>query len=130
MLRGIGIDLVNQTRIERLIVMEKRRMQFIYRILTPLEQQELLAKTFTPKLYGNFLAKRYAVKEAFAKAYGSGIGGRLSFQQLTLTHRSSGQPILQVDTAISGRWPEPWQVLVSLTDEYPLVQAMVTIEYN
>ena len=86
MIYGVGTDIVNIDRIQKIIL--KNREGFIKRVLTDHEQA----------LFGNkadsaaFCAKRFAAKEAFSKALGTGIGRVVSFQDLTVRNNDNGKP--------------------------------------
>lgn len=89
MIKGIGIDITELDRIKAFI---ERRPSFADRILTEIEK-----KTFN-QLSGHrrieFLAGRFAAKEAFSKAYGTGIGSKLSFKDIEISKEASGRPII------------------------------------
>ncbi len=71
---------------------------------------------------GAALAKRWAQKEAVAKALGTGIGARLSFQDITITHDAHGAPLCAVRS-------RPGKVLVSVTDEAGVATAVAVWEH-
>lgn len=87
MIKGIGMDIVE---IDRIQAMVDRQPRFINRILT--EQEGIRFS----KLKGNrryeYFAGRYAAKEAFSKAWGTGIGKELSFLDIEILVESSGKP--------------------------------------
>jgi len=87
MISGIGLDIVEISRIMALLEKQKR---FPERILTVNE------KVVFESLQGNrkaeFLAGRFAAKEAFSKAYGTGIGKDLSFLDIEIGKGPLGQP--------------------------------------
>jgi holo-[acyl-carrier protein] synthase len=88
MIKGIGIDIVELNRIEHLIRNEK----FKNRILT---NNELLQfEKLSDKRKVEFLAGRFAAKEAFAKANGTGIGKDLSFQDIEIDTDQKGKPYI------------------------------------
>ena len=64
--------------------------RFVARILTPVEQDEYRASGQPQRL----LAKRFAAKEAVAKALGTGIGRGVSWQDITIGHDSHGAPLV------------------------------------
>lgn len=90
MIKGIGTDLLDQRRITKLI--EKQGERFSKRILTP---QELLLWS-QKNNSANFLAKRFAAKEAISKALGTGIAQGIGFQQMNITSDSLGKPIVEL----------------------------------
>ncbi|HJP12707.1 MAG TPA: holo-ACP synthase [Gammaproteobacteria bacterium] len=86
MIYGIGTDIVNIDRISH--ILNKNRDGFIKRVLT--EHETAL---FTNKAdNAAYCAKRFAAKEAFAKALGTGIGRVVSFQDLTVRSNENGKP--------------------------------------
>ena len=74
MIKGIGIDIIELSRIQEIM---SRQNKLIDRILTANEKQLFEELPMTRKI--EFLAGRFAAKEAFSKAAGTGIGGQLSF---------------------------------------------------
>ena len=86
MIYGIGTDIVSIERVQSII--NKNRDGFINRILT--EHERLLFANKADS--AAFCAKRFAAKEAFSKALGTGIGRVLSFQDLTVRSNENGKP--------------------------------------
>lgn len=88
MIIGVGTDIVDVERIEK--VYQKQGDTFARRLLSDAELKE-----FAHQLYPErFLAKRWALKEAVAKALGTGIAHGVRFKDMTVAHRESGQPYL------------------------------------
>ena len=86
MIYGVGTDIVNIDRIRKIIL--KNREGFIKRVLTEHEQALFANKADSAA----FCAKRFAAKEAFSKALGTGIGKVVSFQDLTVRNNENGKP--------------------------------------
>ena len=86
MIYGVGTDIVNIDRIQKIIL--KNREGFIKRVLTDHEQALFTNKADSAA----FCAKRFAAKEAFSKALGTGIGRAVSFQDLTIRNNDNGKP--------------------------------------
>jgi holo-[acyl-carrier protein] synthase len=86
MIYGVGTDIVNIDRIQKIIL--KNREGFIKRVLTEHEQALFANKADSAA----FFAKRFAAKEAFSKALGTGIGRVVSFQDLTVRNNDNGKP--------------------------------------
>ena len=86
MIYGVGTDIVNIDRIQKIIL--KNREGFIKRVLTEHEQALFANKADSAA----FCAKRFAAKEAFSKALGTGIGKVISFQDLTVRNNENGKP--------------------------------------
>lgn len=85
---GIGIDIIEVGRIESSY--EKFGDRFLKRILLPDE----IAYCLSHKAPGPFLAARFAAKEAISKAFGTGIGAQLSWQDMEIRRRESGEPFV------------------------------------
>ncbi|MCP4700344.1 MAG: holo-ACP synthase [Gammaproteobacteria bacterium] len=88
MIHGIGVDLVDIRRFETSLAKFGKR--FSERILTPREQAELSDCSHPAR----FLAKRFAAKEAAAKAFGTGFQNGLGFRHIGVEHDDLGRPIL------------------------------------
>src|SRR5580704_15257214 len=86
MILGVGIDIIEVTRIEASY--EKFGDRFLKRILLDGE----IAYCLSHKAPGPFLAARFAAKEAISKAFGTGIGAKLSWQDMEVRRRESGEP--------------------------------------
>ena len=84
MIYGIGTDLVNIDRVKK--ILSKNRDGFVKRVLSE-HEQALFANKAESAAY---CAKRFAAKEAFAKALGTGIGRVVSFQDLAVLIISNG----------------------------------------
>jgi holo-[acyl-carrier protein] synthase len=87
---GIGTDIVEISRIEQML--ERHPERFVERILHPTE----LRRFATLVNHAAWLAKRFATKEAVAKALGTGIGKDTRLQEIETTHDARGKPILQL----------------------------------
>ena len=115
MIKGIGID---ATELERVAKIIERRPHFVERILTPAEQT--LFASHSSHRQVEFLAGRYACKEAFSKAWDTGIG-KVSFQDLEILRDKSGAPTFT-------KSPHQGNVFVSLTHTDELAIAQVVLE--
>lgn len=89
MITGIGLDIVELDRIQEL---DARSEKFRTRILTVAEQ--VIYESLKGHRRVEFLAGRFAGKEAFAKARGTGIGEACNFVDIEIISDSSGKPIL------------------------------------
>jgi len=83
---GIGTDIVSIERIQN--ILNKNRDGFINRVLTEHEKALFANRSDSAA----FCAKRFAAKEAFSKALGTGIGRVISFQDLTVRSNEHGKP--------------------------------------
>ncbi len=113
-LHGIGTDLVEIARLEA------NKEAFATRILTASEQRVMQSRPASAQL--PYLAKRWAAKEAAAKALGCGIGKSLSFHDIETSHNEAGAPLITI-----ARYPE-YCFLLSLSDTSTHALAMVTAE--
>ncbi len=124
MIFGIGVDIVQIERIQQ--AMDRHGDKFAKKILGEAEFKEYLQDNKK----ANFLAKRFAAKEAFAKALGSGFRGGLTLKQIQVAHNKIGRPIL----ILEGYAKQETAKLnirhyhVSLSDEREHVVAFVTLE--
>lgn len=86
MIKGIGIDVVELSRIEKIVA---EKSSFVRRVLT--DKELALFQSLSNKRQVEFLAGRFACKEAFSKAMGTGIGS-VGFQDLEILKERSGAP--------------------------------------
>ena len=86
MILGSGIDIIEVQRVEA--AWEKFGDRFLQKILRPSEMTYCLSH----KSPGPFLAARFAGKEAISKAFGTGIGGQLGWQDMEICRKDSGEP--------------------------------------
>lgn len=120
---GIGTDIVLQSRIKALI--EKFGERFIQRILSADEQLSY----YRANQSAAFLAKRFAAKEAVAKAFGTGIGKKLRFNEISVTNLPSGKPHITL-LGKAASLMENKEVHISLADEKEHALAFVVIVSN
>jgi holo-[acyl-carrier protein] synthase len=122
---GIGIDLVDVRRIERAMI--RYPNAFVRRIFTD-QERDYSQRNRRPYLS---YAKRFAAKEAFAKATGLGIGSAVGWRDVEILSLTTGQPHLQMSDrcqqALNALWNQPIQGFVSLSDEFPYAQAFVVL---
>jgi holo-[acyl-carrier protein] synthase len=90
MILGVGIDITEVARIEA--SHEKFGERFLKRILRPNEIRYCLAY----KAPAPFLAARFAAKEAISKAFGTGIGAQLGWQDMEVGRKESGEPYVML----------------------------------
>ena len=86
MIYGVGTDIVGIERVAH--ILQKNPVGFTRRVLSE-HEQALFANKGDSAAY---CAKRFAAKEAFAKALGTGIGSVVSFQDLTVRNNEAGKP--------------------------------------
>jgi holo-[acyl-carrier protein] synthase len=88
MILGIGIDIIEVNRIQASY--DRFGERFLNRILHPNE----ISYCLSHKLPGPFLAARFAAKEAISKAFGTGIGAQLGWQDMEVGRKESGEPFV------------------------------------
>ncbi|MBT4989193.1 MAG: holo-ACP synthase [Rickettsiales bacterium] len=130
MIIGIGTDITNIDRFEKLY--EKYQDRFISRILTPFELiQFSKRKTKDSKL--GFLAKRFAAKEAFSKALGTGFTDKVSFKDIYTYRDRNGRPGIEVSQSLNEYIQKlfgsgEYNFHLTLADDFPSAIAFVIIE--
>ncbi len=124
MIVGIGTDLAEVARFEQLLARHGQRAT--RRMLAPAEQDEF-ARAAEP---ARFLAKRFAAKEAFAKAAGTGVRAPVLLPAIAVTHDELGKPAFAC-TAVLQEWLVARGVQrmhVSISDERTHCLAFVVFE--
>ena len=128
MILGIGNDLIDIRRIER--TLERFGGRFVARVFTEVEQQKSERRAARAASY----AKRFAAKEACAKALGTGVPrAGVHWRHMGVVNLKSGKPTLALSGGAKKRLAEMTpegmtaQIDVTLTDDYPLAQAIVII---
>ncbi|WP_064091068.1 holo-ACP synthase [Rossellomorea aquimaris] len=115
MIKGIGLDIIEITRIQKIV---ERQPKFINRILT-LKEQEALSR-LTQQRRVEYIAGRFAAKEAFSKANGTGIGEELSFLDIEISKDQNGKPYFSKPTGLKAH--------LSITHSKEFAAAQVIIE--
>lgn len=127
MILGIGVDLIDIRRIERTLARFGER--FTRRCFTAVERARAERKATPAAVY----AKRFAAKEACAKALGTGFSQGVFMRDIGLVNLPSGQPTLALSGGAARRLAaltppgHAADLHVTLTDEPPLAQAFVFI---
>lgn len=116
MIVGIGVDMVDLDHMESVCLKQPRFSEYV---LTPKEIE--VYDTYSKKRQMEFLAGRFATKEAFSKAMGTGISKSVSFQSLSVLNNEKGQPIV-VDSPFAGN------IFVSISHSQNMVVAQVVLE--
>lgn len=124
MIKGIGTDLVSIDRIDSSL--ERYGEKFAKRILSSQEFESFL----THPRAGNYLAKRFAAKEAVSKALGTGFAQGVSWQDIQIVNLPSGKPTVLLSGGALKVFEDlgAQQIFLSLSDELPFIQAYVVIE--
>jgi holo-[acyl-carrier protein] synthase len=128
MILGIGSDLCDIRRIEKTLARHGDR--FIQRIFTQIERNRAERKANRTATY----AKRFAAKEACAKALGTGMNRGVFWRDMGVVNQRSGQPTMVLTGGAAERLaaltPPGHEAVIHLTitDEHPYAQAFVVIE--
>ena len=128
MIVGVGSDLCDVRRIEQ--TLERYGDRFIERCFTEIERQRSEARAGRAASY----AKRFAAKEACAKALGTGLRRGVFWRDMGVVNLPSGQPTMQLTGGAAARLkailPAGTEgfIHLTITDETPLAQAFVVIE--
>ena len=124
MIYGVGTDVVEIGRIEK--ALERFGERFARRILCESE----LARFAKHRLPANYLAKRFAAKEAFTKALGTGIHAPANWHGVWVTNLKSGKPVLEFTPALQQLLQQRKIIHshVSLSDEKGVAFATVILE--
>lgn len=127
MILGIGSDLIDIRRIEHSL--ERFGERFTHRCFTEIERRKSDGRKNRAASY----AKRFAAKEACAKALGTGIAQGVSWTEMGVVNEPSGRPTMN----LSGRAAERLAAMtppgfvaridLTITDDHPLAQAFVVI---
>jgi holo-[acyl-carrier protein] synthase len=127
MILGIGSDLIDITRVEKVI--ERHGERFISRIFTDVERARAERRANRVETY----AKRFAAKEACSKALGTGIRQGVWWRDMGVVNLPGGRPTMRLTGGALKRLealtPPGCEARIDLTitDEYPLAQAYVII---
>jgi len=128
MIIGIGSDLADIRRIERTLARFGTR--FTHRVFTEIEREKSDRRRARAASY----AKRWAAKEACAKALGTGLRMGVAWSEMGVVNLATGQPTMRLTGAAARRLrlltPQGMQahVHLTITDDDPYAQAFVVIE--
>ena len=129
MIIGMGSDLCNIERIENSLTRWGERFEL--RVFTEIERAKAARRPFTKA--GTY-AKRFAAKEAYSKAVGTGFKRGVFMKDIGVVNAPSGAPTLALEGGARSRLdaltPEGYEAVVhlTLTDDHPWAQAFVVIE--
>ena len=126
---GIGTDIVNIRRIDHSL--KKKGSSFINRIFSKKE----ISYCKNKKNSSAFFAKRFAAKEAFSKALGTGIRNEINFKDIEVSNNVNGKPFIVLKGTLSHLVKKKiksksYDIYLSLSDDKPWAQATVIITYN
>ena len=121
---GVGTDIVKTNRIQKLLKREN--------ILEKLFNKDEIIKCKRIKNTANCFAKRFAAKEAFSKALGTGISKGINFNEIVVLNEKNGKPFIKLieDTKKNVEKKlrkKSYKISLSLTDEDEFAVAFVTI---
>ena len=128
MIIDIGSDLCDIRRIDKSL--ERFGDRFLNRVFTDVEQAKAERRPFTR---AGTLAKRFAAKEAFSKAVGTGFKQGVFMKDIGVVNLASGQPTLHLTGGARARLDalapdgHAIDIHLTLTDEYPWAQAFVIL---
>lgn len=129
MIIGLGSDLCNIERLAR--TLERHGERFEQRVFTEIERAKAARRPYTKA--GTF-AKRFAAKEAFSKAVGTGFRAGVFMRDIGVVNAPSGAPTLALTGGAAARLdamtPPGHEIIVhlTLTDDHPWAQAFVVLE--
>jgi holo-[acyl-carrier protein] synthase len=124
---GLGSDLIDIRRIEQ--TLERFGSRFVERIFTETERAKSDRRADRAASY----AKRFAAKEACSKALGTGLKKGVFWRDMGVVNLRTGQPTMKLAGGAAKRLAEITpagavaQISLTLTDDYPLAQAIVII---
>ena len=126
---GLGTDIVNIKRLEK--ILKRKNVAFKARIFS---KNEILYCDKKNNPYP-FYAKRYAAKEAFSKALGTGIRKGVNFKDIEISNNNHGKPYIKLkgETAVFFKKKirrKRFSIYLSLSDDLPWAQATVIISCN
>ena len=128
MIIGLGSDLIDIRRIER--TLERHGERFTNRVFTEIER----AKSDRRKERAASYAKRFAAKEACAKALGTGLARGVFWRDMGVVNLPGGKPTMKLTGGAANRLAamvppgHTASVHLTITDDFPLAQAFVIIE--
>src|SRR5258708_27303944 len=131
MILGIGCDLIDITRVARVIARHGDR--FLDRIFTDAERARAERRAKSRQNYVATYAKRFAAKEACSKALGTGIRQGVWWRDMGVVNLPGGRPSMKLTGGALARLDQLTppghvaQIDLSITDDWPLSQAFVII---
>ena len=131
MIIGLGSDLIDIRRIEKTLAAHGER--FIERLFTDIERAKSDRRAGTPVGRAASYAKRFAAKEACAKALGTGLNRGVYWRDMGVVNLPSGAPTLALTGGALARLAaitpagHRAEIALTITDDFPLAQAIVII---
>ena len=127
MILGLGSDLCDIRRIEK--ILEAHGERFVTRLFTDIERARSEKRAARAASY----AKRFAAKEACAKALGTGLNHGVYWRDMGVVNLPGGQPSMALTGGALARlkaitpFGHRAQINLSITDDFPMAQAIVII---
>jgi len=122
-LYGIGTDIVSVDRIKKLL----KNNKFLNRLFCE-EEMVKCSKLINPN---NCYAKRFAAKEAFSKALGTGISNGINFNEIIVMNKKNGKPFIKLKgktlKIVKKKFKNNLNIALSISDEKKYAVAFVTI---
>ena len=122
-LYGIGTDIVSVDRIKKLL----KNNKFLNRLFCE-EEMVKCSKLINPN---NCYAKRFAAKEAFSKALGTGISNGINFNEIIVMNKKNGKPFIKLKgktlKIVKKKFKNNINIALSISDEKKYAVAFVTI---
>jgi len=131
MIIGIGSDIIDISRIQKVI--ERHGDRFLDRIFTDVERAKAGRRSGQTKLVAATYAKRFAAKEACAKALGTGIRHGVWWRDMGVVNLPGGRPTIKLAGGALARLESlipaghEARIDLTITDDWPLAQAFVII---
>jgi holo-[acyl-carrier protein] synthase len=120
---GCGIDIIEVARVAA--AHERHGERFLNRVLRPAE----MAYCLSHKAPAPFLAARFAAKEAVSKAFGTGIGGQLGWQDIEVCRKETGEPFIllhdKAQVLLAGRGARVVHITLSHTATHATAMAIL-----
>jgi holo-[acyl-carrier protein] synthase len=126
---GIGTDIVNIKRLQKSL--KKNGNKFKNKVFT----QNEITYCESKKNSSAYYAKRFAAKEAFAKALGTGFRKNITFKNIVISNNNYGKPTINIKGPVNSYLKrkiknKKYKIYLSLSDDLPWAQATVIISYN
>ena len=122
---GLGSDIIDISRIKRAF----KNKNFKKKIFSKNEIETTSSKTNKISTY----AKKFAAKEAFSKALGTGISGGISFNEISIKNHKTGQPYIELlgktKSIVQHTIKKRYKIFLTLSDEKKYALAVVIITY-
>lgn len=124
MIYGIGVDIVEINKIKKIVIQKGDRLaKRIFR-------ESELERYYKEKYPIHFLSKRFAIKEATSKAFGTGMNHGIAFNQIEIFNNNLGKPMIRLfsNAAVLAKKLALTNIHVTLSDTYQYVCAVVICE--